>query len=173
MSGTLSIGDKTVLSHDTNTDVVTLAHDMVTGTSSYGFIQLKMTSDQPISGDNEVQWDTLSGDITNYSQVESYKINLGIAGVYLITCSASFELSDNEQYVNIDLRDNTGTSLANAFDSIVQTESATTYSGVSINYTAHFDANSKIYFRASSAAGGNATLDRRTHASIVLLNRTA
>ena len=200
MSGTLKVGGKTLATHDTNTNVakiqlgstsdvvltdsagnnvlsesggvVTLAQDIVTGTSSYGFAQLKLTANQALGN---ITWDTIIGDTTNFTKPSSnHLIQLGIAGIYIINASVSMVLTANERNIRLDLVDNSGpTILAMAFDEIAYIDGSDSYGGATLTYTGYFPANSQIYFFTSSNSDGNATNYYITHASICLIRRTA
>jgi hypothetical protein len=200
MSGTLKVGGKTLATHDTNTNVakiqlgstsdvvltdssgnnvlsesggvVTLAQDIVTGTSSYGFAQLKLTENKILGN---ITWDTITGDTTNFTKPSSnHLIQLGIAGIYIINASVSMVLSGDERNIGIELFDNSGpTVLSHATDQIVYLEGTSSYGGASLTYTGYFPANSQIYFTTSSANQGNATVYISTHASICLIRKTA
>jgi hypothetical protein len=152
--------------------VVTLAQDIVTGTSSYGFAQLKLTATKALGN---ITWDTITGDTTNFTKPSSnHLIQLGIAGIYIINASANMGLTQDERVVGIELIDNSGpTTIASAGDQIVYVEGQTSYGSASITYTGYFPANSQIYFRTSSYEGGNANVTAATHASICLIRRTA
>jgi hypothetical protein len=200
MSGTLKVGGKTLATHDTNTNVakiqlgstsdvvltdssgnnvlsesggvVTLAQDIVTGTSSYGFAQLDLTANKALGN---ITWDTITGDTTNFTKPSSnHLIQLGIAGIYIINASVAMLLSQDERNIAIELYDNSSpTRLAIAADQIAYVDGASSYGGASLTYTGYFSANSQIYFFTSSATQGNATVSLNTHASICLIRRTA
>jgi len=167
---TKSDGTTAVLSESDG--VVTLAQDIVTGTSSYGFAQLALTANEALGN---ITWDTITGDTTNFTKPSSnHLIQLGIAGIYIINASVTMVLTQNERNISIQLKDNSGpTVLVHAADEIVYTDSGSSYGSASLTYTGYFPANSQIYFYTSSDSDGNATVSMITHASICLIRRTA
>jgi len=152
--------------------VVTLAHDLITGNSSYGFAQLAITSVKSIGN---LVWDTISGDTTNITKPNAdHDIRLGLAGIYSISISATFVLSGEERAIGIKLLNASDDSVyTEATDSIKQADTSGTYGNASSNYVGYFPANSDIYFSTVSASGGNAQVQGTSHASIILLRRTA
>ena len=151
---------------------ITLNHDIVTGNSSYGFAQLKLTANESLGN---VVWDTILGDTTNITKPNSdHDIRLSIAGIYYISFSATFVISGEERAVTMELVNSSNDSvIVGATDSIKQADSNITYGNASGFYTGYFSANSDIYFNTHSASQSNAILEAKSHVSIVLLNRTA
>ena len=76
--------DGITLANTANSNI-TLTHDIVTGTSSYGFAQLSLTANET---QGLITWDTITGDTTNFTKPSSnHLIQLGIAGIYIINGS--------------------------------------------------------------------------------------
>jgi len=172
MSGTLQVGGVTLATHTESPSTLTLSQDIVTGTSSYGFAQLRITQNEALGN---ITWDTITGDTTNFTKPSSnHLIQLGIAGIYIINASVSMVLTANERNIRLDLVDNSGpTILAMAFDEIAYIDGSDSYGGATLTYTGYFPENSQIYFSTSSASQGNATVYNNTHASICLIRKTA
>ena len=176
MSGSITVGGKTLASHDNGTGLITLAHDIISSPSNYGFAQLKLTGVK--QNTSNITWDIILGDITNITKPNNdHVIRLGIAGIYLITGSFSYRDNDSERAVFFNLRQGTGQAtdayLAQASDSINYVESNDTYAGGALTYVGNFAANTDIYFHAISYNGDSKEVSTETHASIVLLRRTA
>ena len=177
MSGSITVGGKTLASHDNGTGLITLAHDIISSPSNYGFAQLKLTSVKPSSTD-KITWDTILGDTTNITKPNnSHVIRLGIAGIYLITGSFTYRDDASERAVYFNLRQGTGETtdqyLAQCADSINYVEGNDTYAGGTLTYVGNFAANTDIYFNAVSFNDDTKEISSETHASIVLLRRTA
>ena len=177
MSGSITVGGKTLASHDNGTGLITLAHDIISSPSNYGFAQLKLTSVKPDSTD-KITWDTILGDTTNITKPNNnHVIRLGIAGIYFITGSFTYRDDASERATFFNLRQGTGQAtdayLAQASDSITYTENNDTYAGGTLTYVGNFAANTDIYFNAVSYNGDSKEISSETHATIVLLRRTA
>ena len=198
MSGTLKIGGKTLATHNTTTNIaklqlgsandvvladsagnsvlsesggtVTLAHDIVNGNSSYGFCRLELTDNQTSTGN--ITWNDPVGDTTNFTR-SGVDITLGLSGVYLIIFNATCAGSDSERATSVIISRSNGTQLARSLDQISYLESNESYGFASCSYVGHFTANDSIRFSFSSFANANVDLDNDSHASIVLLRRTA
>lgn len=154
---------------------VTLTHDIVTGTTSYGFAQLALTSHKTSQGN--ITWDTITGDTTNITKPNSdHLIRLGISGIYLIAANlvARDTDSEGERVVFLNLRQGASAYLAQTGDSIKKTENVNeTYCGASLTYTGPIAANTDIFFSVTSYQDSTAVITQETHATIVLLRRTA
>ena len=156
--------------------LITLAHDIAFTSSNYGFAQLNLTSVK--QNTTNITWDIISGDTTNITKPnDNHVIRLGIAGIYFITGSFTYRWPDNERAVYMNLRRGTGETtdeyLAQSGDSITYTESNDTYAGGTLTYVGNFAANTDIYFHAISFDNNTKEIASETHASIVLLRRTA
>ena len=156
--------------------LITLAHDIASTSSNYGFAQLKLTSVK--QNTTNITWDVILGDTTNITKPNNnHVIRLGIAGIYLITGNFSYRDDDSERATFFNLRQGTGqatdTYLAQTSDSITHTENNDTYAGGTLTYVGNFAANTDIYFHAISYDNNTKEISSETHASIVLLRRTA
>lgn len=156
----------------TANSAVNLDSSVNIGTSSYGFAQLKLTANESLGN---VVWDTILGDTSNITKPNSdHDIRLSIAGIYCISFSATFYISGEERNVTMVLKDSSDDSvIASAADSIKQADSNITYGNAAGSYTGYFPANSDIYFNTISASNSNSVLEARSHASIVLIRKTA
>ena len=151
---------------------ITLNHDIVTGNSSYGFAQLKLTSAK--TSTTNIVWDTITGDTSNFTKPNNnHLIRLGIAGIYLINGNLSARDTNNERAIFLSLYKADNTLLASTSDSVYYMESNDTYAGCSLSCVEYFPANSDIYFSAQSFQNDTKEISTETHASIVLLRRTA
>ena len=176
MSGSITVGGKTLASHDNGTGLITLAHDIISSPSNYGFAQLKLTGVK--QNTSNITWDIILGDTTNITKPNNnHVIRLGIAGIYLITGSFSHRDDASQRAVFFNLRQGTGQAtdayLAQCADSISYVQSNDTYAGGALTYVGNFAANTDIYFHAISYDGDSKEVSTETHASIVLLRRTA
>tara|TARA_B100000242_G_scaffold176820_1_gene126793 strand:- start:794 stop:1423 length:630 start_codon:yes stop_codon:yes gene_type:complete len=152
--------------------VVTLAHDIIDGNSSYGFAQLKLTSNKTFS--TSIVWDTITGDTSNFTKPSNnHLIRLGISGIYLINGNLTARDTNNERAVYLSLKKADNTLLANTSDSIYYMEGNDTYAGCSLSYVEYFPANTDIYFSVESFQNDTKEISSETHASIVLLRKTS
>lgn len=152
--------------------VVTLAHDIIDGNSSYGFAQLKLTSNKTFS--TSIVWDTITGDTSNFTKPSNnHLIRLGISGIYLINGNLTARDTNNERAVYLSLKKADNTLLANTSDSIYYMEGNDTYAGCSLSYVEYFSANTDIYFSVESFQNDTKEISSETHASIVLLRKTS
>ena len=177
MSGSITVGGKTLASHDNGTGLITLAHDIISSPSNYGFAQLKLTSVKPSSTD-KITWDTILGDTTNITKPNNnHVIRLGIAGIYLIIGNFTYRDDASERAAFFNLRQGTGEAtdqyLAQASDSITYTENNDTYASGTLTYVSNFAANTDIYFSTVSYDNDTKEISSETHASIVLLRKTS
>jgi len=151
--------------------VVTLAQDIINGTSTYGFARLRITSNQTTTGD--ITFNDPVGDTTNFTR-SGVNITLGLSGIYFIVFSPTFLTnSEPERAVQASIRLSDDTELAVAYDQIQYLDSAESYSNASCSYVGHFNANDEIKFYFNSYSGGTSDIGSATHANIVLLRRTA
>ena len=152
--------------------VVTLAHDLITGNSSYAFAQLKLTSVKTFT--TNIVWDTITVDTSNFTKPNNnHLIRLGIAGIYLINGNLTARDTNNERAIFLSLRKADNTLLATTSDSVYYMEANDTYAGCSLSSVEYFPANSDIYFSVQSYQNDTKEISAETHASIVLLRRTA
>ena len=151
--------------------VVTLAQDIITGTSTYGFCRLGISSNQTTTGD--ITFNDPVGDTTNFTR-SGVNITLGLSGIYFIVFSPTFLTNEQpERAVQASIRLSDDTELAVAYDQIEYLDSAESYSNASCSYVGHFNANDAIKFYFNSFSGGTSDIGGATHANIVLLRRTA
>ena len=152
--------------------VVTLAHDIIDGNSSYGFAQLKLTSNKTFS--TSIVWDPITGATSNFTKPSNnHLIRLGISGIYLINGNLTARDTNNERAVYLSLKKADNTLLANTSDSIYYMEGNDTYAGCSLSYVEYFPANTDIYFSVESFQNDTKEISSETHASIVLLRKTS
>ena len=176
MSGSITVGGKTLASHDNGTGLITLAHDIISSPSNYGFAQLKLTGVK--QNTSNITWDIILGDTTNITKPNNnHVIRLGIAGIYLIIGNFTYRDDASERAAFFNLRQGTGEAtdqyLAQASDSITYTENNDTYEVINPATEEIIAANTDIYFHAISYDGDSKEVSTETHASIVLLRRTA
>lgn len=153
---------------------VTLAHNIINGTNSYGFMHLKLFGNKSLGS---INWDTLMGDGDNIEWPipgDTSVIRLVVAGVYIISYSGTFVISGEERSVSIGLyKYSDSSNYSEATDSVKQADSGITYGNAAGSFVGHFDANTDIYFSTLSADGSNASLEARSHADICLIRRTS
>jgi len=166
---TKSDGTTAVLSESGG--VVTLAHDIIDGNSSYGFCRLELTSNQTSNG--EVTWNDPVGDTTNFTR-SGTDITLGLSGVYLIIFNATCSGGSDERGTNILIRSSpSDTILARSLDQVAYLEGNVSHGFASVSYVGHFNANDAVNFVFGSYDNNTVDLENESHANIVLLRRTA
>jgi hypothetical protein len=173
MSGTLQVGGVTLATHTESPSTLTLSQDIVTGTSSYGFAQLDLTSTEGTQG--FFTWDTITGDpnITYTNDPADEYITLPYSGIYQIIFSGVGQSSAAERNFQIAIYTGAGSLLAMAKDQIDYLDSANSFGNSVVSYVSNFSANDTIKFYFKSDSGASVDLDESTHASIILLRRTA
>ena len=173
MSGTLQVGGVTLATHTESPSKLTLSQDIVTGTSSYGFAQLALTSTKGTQG--FFTWDAITGDpnITYTNDPADEYITLPYSGIYQIIFSGVGQSSLAERNFQIAIYTGGGSALVISKDQIDYLDTATSFGNAVAVYVGNFSANDTIKFYFKSDSGASIVLDDRTHASIVLLRRTA
>lgn len=162
--------------------VVTLAHNIIDGNSSYGFAHFKLSSSATFPSANaqkQLNFATQVGDTTNITKPSSnHVIRLGIRGIYLIIFGPSFALAGGERYFANYIRNASDDSVySEQYTGLAQADNSTTYSSATVSYVGYFsgntDGSSDIYCSSTSGNDGNATIDSNSFLSIVLLRKTA
>ena len=166
---TASDGTTPVLSESGG--VVTLAHDIIDGSSSYGFAQIKLTGDVGTQG--WITFNTVLGD-SNFT-ISNEFITLPYSGIYHIVFSGTGIISANtpERIFTISLYTGATSLLATARDQVSYLDSANSFGNACLSYVGSFTASDTIKFYFVSDSDQSIDLQSSSHASIVLLRRTA
>lgn len=141
--------------------------------SAEGYAQLGITTGKTTGN---ITWDLITGDQTNITKPSNdHIIRLSLKGLYLITFSLSAFLSagDAERLVQAQLYVG-GSVKSESNDSIPGVTEGTdpNYGGTTLSWVGEVNADTDIYFTATSAADNDISITLATHASIVLLHRT-
>ena len=179
MSGSIKLDGVNIF--QTVNGIPSLSDFVGMGSTDYGFLQLKLSSDTPFAGpdvNTPIDMGVGTGDTTNITRPhDNHVYRLGIPGIYLISFNSSFSIGGEERYIWSQIHHVQYGYLSTAMTHIKQADSGTTFATATPVFCGYFnglsDGTSDIYFAAAAGNDGNGVVAQLgTYATIVLIRRT-